>query len=231
MIETTCRVVTWNGWGRYGDWSARVDGIIAELKRSAPDIVCLQEAWTSPKQSEADLVGEALGLSHAYHDLAARLQTWADAHGKDASAARLRLAYERLLARMHAASPLQWVVRGGRAIDLRFNGRARRTVDLDVSVADTTLIGLTELRQLLSEVCQTDLGDGWSITLTRLQRSVVEDIGVVGFKAWLAARYDAWPFEEFSFDVSKAYTATIRPEVLSVLQMLGDARLRGGGSS
>ncbi len=51
MIETTCRVVTWNGWGRYGDWlSARVDGIIAELKRSAPDIVCLQERYKPPTE-------------------------------------------------------------------------------------------------------------------------------------------------------------------------------------
>ena len=36
MLETTCRLVTWNAWGRYGDWPARLDGIIAELRRSAP---------------------------------------------------------------------------------------------------------------------------------------------------------------------------------------------------
>jgi endonuclease/exonuclease/phosphatase family metal-dependent hydrolase len=64
MIESTCRVVTWNVWGRYGDWPARLDGITAELKRCAPDIACLQEAWVTPEQSEADLVGEALGLPH-----------------------------------------------------------------------------------------------------------------------------------------------------------------------
>jgi endonuclease/exonuclease/phosphatase family metal-dependent hydrolase len=62
MVETTFRVVTWNVWGRYGEWSARLDGIIAELKRSAPDIVCLEEAWATPEQSQGDLVGEALGL-------------------------------------------------------------------------------------------------------------------------------------------------------------------------
>jgi hypothetical protein len=36
MLETTCRLVTWNVWGRYGEWPARLDGIIAELERSAP---------------------------------------------------------------------------------------------------------------------------------------------------------------------------------------------------
>jgi endonuclease/exonuclease/phosphatase family metal-dependent hydrolase len=66
LIETTCRVVTWNVWGRYGDWSARLDGIIAELRRSGPDVVCLEEAWTTSEQSQADLVGEALGLPHRF---------------------------------------------------------------------------------------------------------------------------------------------------------------------
>lgn len=144
-----------------------------------------------------------------------------------ARAARLRLAYERLLERMDAVSPLLWVVRGGRAIDLRFDGRARPTVDLDVCLADIAPAHMTELRQLLSEVCQTDLGDGWTIMLTRLQRSLVRGVGLVGFKAWLAACYGARPFEELSVDVSaKACTPTIRPEVLSVPGMLADARLR-----
>ncbi len=66
MLDTTCRLVTWNVWGRYGDWSSRLDGIVAELKRSAPDIVCLQEAWTTPGESQADLVGDALGLPYRF---------------------------------------------------------------------------------------------------------------------------------------------------------------------
>jgi hypothetical protein len=165
-------------------------------------------------------------LSGADHDLAARIRTWADAHGVDAGAACLRVVHERLLARMDSTSPLRWIVRGGRAIDLRFGGRARRTADLDLSVADTTLAGLTEVRQLLSEVCHADIGDGWTITIQRLRRSLVEGIGVVGYKAWLAAAYDARPFGEVSLDVSRAHTSAIRPEVLSVPEMLTDARLR-----
>jgi len=59
-------VVTWNVWGRYGDWSARLDRIIAELQQAGPDIVCLEEAWTTTEQNQADLVGEALGLPHRF---------------------------------------------------------------------------------------------------------------------------------------------------------------------
>ncbi|MGO9295265.1 MAG: nucleotidyl transferase AbiEii/AbiGii toxin family protein [Streptosporangiaceae bacterium] len=162
----------------------------------------------------------------AYIDLTARLRTWADSCSMDMSAARLRVVYERLLARMDSAAPLRWVVRGGRAIDLRFGGHARRSADLDVSLADTALAGLAQLRQPLSEVCHTDLGDGWTMTLTRLQRSLVAGIGVVGYQAWLAAAYDARPFGEVSLDVSSARTSAISPEILIVPEMLADARLR-----
>ena len=66
VLETTCRLATWNVWGRYGEWPTRLDGIIAELKRCAPDIVCLQEAWATPEENQADLVGEALGLPYRF---------------------------------------------------------------------------------------------------------------------------------------------------------------------
>jgi endonuclease/exonuclease/phosphatase family metal-dependent hydrolase len=66
MVETTCRVVTWNVWGRYGEWAARLDEIMAELKGFAPDVVCLEEAWTTPEESQAHLVGEALDLPHQF---------------------------------------------------------------------------------------------------------------------------------------------------------------------
>lgn len=66
VIETTCRVVTWNVWGRYGEWSTRLHALIEELQRFTPDIVCLEEAWTTPRENQADMVGEALGLSHRF---------------------------------------------------------------------------------------------------------------------------------------------------------------------
>ena len=66
VIETTCRVVTWNVWGRYGEWSTRLRALIEELHRFTPDIVCLEEAWTTPRENQADMVGEALGLSHRF---------------------------------------------------------------------------------------------------------------------------------------------------------------------
>lgn len=64
IVETTVRVATWNVWGRYGDWSTRLDGIIADLTRCNPDVVCLEEAWRTPEEIQGDLVGAALDLPH-----------------------------------------------------------------------------------------------------------------------------------------------------------------------
>jgi hypothetical protein len=164
--------------------------------------------------------------SLTYKNTTTRLLTWASAHGMNAGAARLRLVHERLLARMDAARPLRWVVKGGRAIDLHFDGRARPTADLDVSFADAGQTTLAEVRQLIGETCRTDLGDGWCFTLMRIGRSLVENVGVVGFKAWLAATYNTQAFEEFSLDVSKKNMSTVRAEALSVPAMLTDARMR-----
>jgi len=59
-------VATWNVWGRFGDWSARHNGLISEVSSISPDILCLQESWETDDERQADLVGEAVGLRHRY---------------------------------------------------------------------------------------------------------------------------------------------------------------------
>jgi hypothetical protein len=162
----------------------------------------------------------------AGYALADGLRAWAAAHGTDVDAARWRVVYERLLARMDAAAPLRWVVRGGRAIDLRLGGRARRAYDLDVCLADGEVGPLGQLRRTLLTICQTDLADGWGFTLTGLHRSLVQGIGVVGFKAHVAAAHDGVPVGDFPVDVSRAAAPDTATEVLGVPAMLTGSRLR-----
>jgi endonuclease/exonuclease/phosphatase family metal-dependent hydrolase len=64
VADGTCRVATWNVWGRFGDWLARQEGITAELRRCEADVVCLDEAWETPHDSQIDIIGSALGLGH-----------------------------------------------------------------------------------------------------------------------------------------------------------------------
>jgi endonuclease/exonuclease/phosphatase family metal-dependent hydrolase len=45
LLETRVRIATWNIWGRYGPWAARMAAITETLRRVDADIVCLQEVW------------------------------------------------------------------------------------------------------------------------------------------------------------------------------------------
>ena len=52
VVETTLRVVTWNVWGRYGQWQARQAGIEEALLATRPDIVLTR----APARTEPRLV-------------------------------------------------------------------------------------------------------------------------------------------------------------------------------
>ncbi|GAA2143604.1 endonuclease/exonuclease/phosphatase family protein [Actinomadura napierensis] len=64
LIETTCRVATWNVWDRYGPYKEREAAIIGILRGAAPDVLVLVEAWEDEDDSLAARLGEALGLPH-----------------------------------------------------------------------------------------------------------------------------------------------------------------------
>jgi endonuclease/exonuclease/phosphatase family metal-dependent hydrolase len=56
------RVLTWNVWGRHGDWEAREPAIVAVLHAEAPDIVCLQESWADRGgECQAERIAARLG--------------------------------------------------------------------------------------------------------------------------------------------------------------------------
>lgn len=65
LIESTVRVVTWNVWGRYGaDWEARQSLLEETLAETAPDVVCLIEAWSQDGTAQPGRIAARLGLEH-----------------------------------------------------------------------------------------------------------------------------------------------------------------------
>lgn len=65
--EATIRAATWNVWWRFGDdWRARERGIIETLRRVDADIIGLQESWELSGTSQAQVLGEALGMHGAF---------------------------------------------------------------------------------------------------------------------------------------------------------------------
>jgi endonuclease/exonuclease/phosphatase family metal-dependent hydrolase len=65
LVESTIRVVTWNVWGRYGaDCEARQAALEQTLEQTAPDLVCLVEAWRQGDSTQPGRVAARLGLAH-----------------------------------------------------------------------------------------------------------------------------------------------------------------------
>jgi endonuclease/exonuclease/phosphatase family metal-dependent hydrolase len=62
------RIVTWNLWWRFGPWEARYDAIVATLQGLDADIICLQETWIDGDETQAQRLGDDLGLHAAVGD-------------------------------------------------------------------------------------------------------------------------------------------------------------------
>lgn len=61
------RVMTWNIWGRHGDWAKRLPIIVDTLSNVNADIIALQEVWAKSGDAEngqAKYLAEALGYNH-----------------------------------------------------------------------------------------------------------------------------------------------------------------------
>lgn len=66
--RSTVRVVTWNAWWRFGDWSARAAAMAAVLRDVDADVIALQEAWGAADGTDglADRLAAALGFHAAF---------------------------------------------------------------------------------------------------------------------------------------------------------------------
>jgi endonuclease/exonuclease/phosphatase family metal-dependent hydrolase len=63
LVQTRVRIATWNLWGRYGPWEARMPVIIENLSAINADILALQEVWEDDSRSQARELAAALGCS------------------------------------------------------------------------------------------------------------------------------------------------------------------------
>ncbi|MFD8201484.1 endonuclease/exonuclease/phosphatase family protein [Streptomyces sp. NPDC059701] len=60
------RVVTWNLWWRFGPWAERRKAILAVLRDLDPDVVGLQEVWSTADENLAGWLAGELGLHWAW---------------------------------------------------------------------------------------------------------------------------------------------------------------------
>jgi endonuclease/exonuclease/phosphatase family metal-dependent hydrolase len=63
VVDSTVRTMTWNIWWRFGPrWRDRQPAISETIKRFSPDIVALQEVWSTDETTQADELAKALGM-------------------------------------------------------------------------------------------------------------------------------------------------------------------------
>jgi endonuclease/exonuclease/phosphatase family metal-dependent hydrolase len=60
------RFMTWNVWGRFGDWQQREQAIIETLASVRPDVLALQETWSTPSTTQAEILGGKLGMDATF---------------------------------------------------------------------------------------------------------------------------------------------------------------------
>ena len=67
MVDSRISAITWNIWWRFGPrWHDRQPGIRATFERFRPDIVALQEVWSTGQTTQADELADALGMYAAF---------------------------------------------------------------------------------------------------------------------------------------------------------------------
>ncbi len=64
LVTTHVRIATWNLWGRYGPWSARMHPIAANMRTVDADIWALQEVWEDDDRNQARELGATIGHDH-----------------------------------------------------------------------------------------------------------------------------------------------------------------------
>lgn len=141
------------------------------------------------------------------------------AHGDGAFLARMRkrVAFDRLLARLAAVAPGQWLLKGGFALDLRLAARARSTKDVDIEWRAEDY----ELLDILLDAADHDPGDFFVFAVEGTGAPEDRLRGSHRFKvtASLAGR----PFESFVLDVGHQEGREIQSETLRTDDLLAFA--------
>jgi hypothetical protein len=114
---------------------------------------------------------------------------------------RRRVMFERIIARIQAAEPGQWVLKGGMALEVRLRDDARPTKDVDLGLRDD-VNSAPDLHERLIDILTIDLDHDYFIfTVGPPER--LDDSG--GFPTWgakVGAQLADKPFGRVQLDVS-----------------------------
>lgn len=152
-----------------------------------------------------------------------RLLTRSRESGVDLERLRRRVVFERILARLHAAQPGRWVVKGGMALEVRLHDDARLTKDLDLGLRDD--VGATsELRDRIVEALAHDIeGDRFAFAVGPVTRLMEDGAGRLTWRTKVTARLAGRPFGGIQLDVSPRAHELDETDVVSLPSALAFA--------
>jgi hypothetical protein len=160
---------------------------------------------------------------HAFRTaLEARLRNVAQSRGTDLQRLRRRVAFERLLARLFAQDDPPWLLKGGYALEMRLEDRARSTLDLDMSVPGPECLQLLAAAGEdvscariayghLQQAAERDLGDGFYFLIGQPRK---EQTGAPrgGVRCSVEARLAGRTFVHFHLDVGLGDAVLDQPD-------------------
>jgi len=134
---------------------------------------------------------------------------------------RKRIAFERLLARLVAKAPGEWVLKGGFALELRLGNVARSTKDADFEWR----LGEEDAVELLLDAAALDLGDHFTFALERADAET--DLPGGGQRWRVAVTLAGRTFERVVVDVAFAAAPVHPPEQIATSNLLEFAGFEG----
>ncbi len=166
--------------------------------------------------------------------LEARLRYLAQQRGLDLRRLYRRVAFERLLARLFAQDTPPWLLKGGYALELRFDERARATLDLDLTVpnpAHWAQLGGVDVQnswtafsyEQLQQAAACSLNDGFEFWLTQPKQELTGAPGG-GLRCAVEARLAGRTFARFHLDLGLGDAVAAPPEWIqprSLLEFVG----------
>lgn len=133
---------------------------------------------------------------------------------------RKRVAFERFLVRLHQVAPGQWTLKGGFALELRLDDRARTTKDIDLDWASGEE---EEIVDYLLDATDLDLSDHFAFEVERIESPPGAEARAQRWR--VVTRLDGREFETVLLDASLEAIPTTTPERLRLPATLDFAGL------
>lgn len=134
------------------------------------------------------------------------------------------MAFERLLARLEAGEPGDWVLKGGMALEMRWRERARTTKDLDLATRHRDDDAPALRARLIGTLAEDPDGDGFGFEVDEPSAIEADQAGRPGWRVSVRSTLAGRTFAAFRLDVvarTEELTATERLRMPGSLSFAG----------